>query len=247
MNQRVLITGASHGIGKAAAERFAKEGCTLILNCRQSVEELSALEFYLKKNYSVDCISLIGDVSSPDFVKEMFEKTMERFGGIDILINNAGISHIGLLGDMSNEEWHRVMGINLDSVFYCCREAIPYMLSKKSGSIVNVSSVWGNIGASMEVAYSASKGAVNSFTKALAKELAPSNIRVNAAAFGTIDTRMNSCFTGWWIPSSAWESAAWLAVFTHTGRSATMCCSWRSWMMSCAVRTGRSANLTRQH
>ena len=168
MNQRVLITGASHGIGKAAAERFAKEGCTLILNCRQSVEELSALEFYLKKNYSVDCISLIGDVSSPDFVKEMFEKTMERFGGIDILINNAGISHIGLLGDMSNEEWHRVMGINLDSVFYCCREAIPYMLSKKSGSIVNVSSVWGNIGASMEVAYSASKGAVNSFTKALA-------------------------------------------------------------------------------
>ena len=152
MNQRVLITGASHGIGKAAAERFAKEGCTLILNCRQSVEELSALEFYLKKNYSVDCISLIGD--------------------------------------MSNEEWHRVMGINLDSVFYCCREAIPYMLSKKSGSIVNISSVWGNIGASMEVAYSASKGAVNSFTKALAKELAPSNIRVNAAAFGT-----NSCFS----------------------------------------------------
>ena len=125
----------------------------------------------------------------------MFEKTMERFGGIDILINNAGISHIGLLGDMSNEEWHRVMGINLDSVFYCCREAIPYMLSKKSGSIINVSSVWGNIGASMEVAYSASKGAVNSFTKALAKELAPSNIRVNAAAFGTIDTRMNSCFS----------------------------------------------------
>ena len=120
MNQRVLITGASHGIGKAAAERFAKEGCTLILNCRQSVEELSALEFYLKKNYSVGCISLIGDVSSPDFVKEMFEKTMERFGGIDILINNAGISHIGLLGDMSNEEWHRVMGINL---LYFCYEA----------------------------------------------------------------------------------------------------------------------------
>ena len=116
---------------------------------------------------------MIGDVSSPDFVKEMFEKTMERFGGIDILINNAGISHIGLLGDMSNEEWHRVMGINLDSVFYCCREAIPYMLSKKSGSIVNVSSVWGNIGASMEVAYSASKGAVNSFTKSTGKRACP--------------------------------------------------------------------------
>ena len=192
MNQRVLITGASHGIGKAAAERFAKEGCTLILNCRQSVEELSALESYLKKNYSVNCISLIGDVSSPDFVKEMFQKTAERFGGVDILINNAGISHIGLLHDMCNEEWQRVMGVNLDSVFYCCREAIPYMLSKKSGSIVNVSSVWGNIGASMQVAYSASKGAVNSFTKALAKELAPSGICVNAIACGAIDTDMNS-------------------------------------------------------
>lgn len=195
MNQRVLITGASHGIGKAAAERFAKEGCTLILNCRQSVEELSALESHLKKTYSIDCISLTGDVSSPDFVKEMFQKASARFGGIDILINNAAISHIGLLHDMSNEDWHRVMAVNLDSVFYCCKEAIPYMLSKKSGSIVNVSSVWGSIGASMEVAYSASKGAVNSFTKALAKELAPSNIQVNAAAFGTIDTRMNSCFS----------------------------------------------------
>lgn len=195
MNQRVLITGASHGIGKAAAERFAKEGCTLILNCRQSVEELSALEFYLKKNYSVDCISLIGDVSSPDFVKEMFEKTMERFGGIDILINNAGISHIGLLGDMSNEEWHRVMGINLDSSFTAAGRQFLICYQKNPAASVNVSSVWGNIGASMEVAYSASKGAVNSFTKALAKELAPSNIRVNAAAFGTIDTRMNSCFS----------------------------------------------------
>lgn len=195
MNKNVLITGASHGIGKAAAVRFAKEGCRLFLNCMNSKEELSELRSELQIKYSVDCILYIGDISSSDCVNEMFADIEKRFGGVDILINNAGISHIGLLSDMSDEEWNHLMSINLNSVFYCCRAAIPYMVSKKSGRIVNVSSVWGNIGASMECAYSASKGAVNSFTKALAKELAPSNIQVNAAAFGTIDTRMNSCFS----------------------------------------------------
>lgn len=191
MNQRVLITGASHGIGKAAAERFAKEGCTLILNCRQSVEELSALEFYLKKNYSVDCISLIGDVSSPDFVKEMFKKTTERFGGVDILINNAGIAWFGLLTDMTDNDWDKILATNLSSVFYCSRAAIPYMVSKKCGKILNISSMWGTVGASCEVAYSATKSGIHGLTRALAKELAPSNIQVNAIACGVIDTEMN--------------------------------------------------------
>lgn len=195
MTKKVLITGASHGIGKAAAIRFAREGYTLILNCMHSEKELLTLKKELLTQYSVDCLTFVGDISSSDFVKQMFHDTRERFGGIDILINNAGISHIGLLSDMKDEEWRRILSVNLDSVFYCCREAIPHMLSQKSGRIINISSVWGSVGASMEAAYSASKGGVNTLTKALAKELAPSNIQVNAIAFGTIDTRMNSCFS----------------------------------------------------
>lgn len=195
MKKKVLITGASHGIGKAAAIRFAQEGYTLILNCMHSKEELYSLKTELQTTYSIDCLTFVGDISSPDFVRQMFHDTKERFGGIDILINNAGISHIGLLSEMTDEEWQHIMSVNLNSAFYCCREAIPYMLSKKSGRIINISSIWGNVGASMEVAYSASKGALNALTKALAKELAPSNIQVNALAFGTIDTRMNKCFS----------------------------------------------------
>ena len=114
---------------------------------------------------------------------------------MDVLVNNAGISHIGLLPDMSVEEWRRVMAVNLDSCFYTAKYATPMMLKYQAGKIINISSVWGNVGASMEVAYSASKGGVNAFTKALAKELAPSNIQVNAIACGIIDTAMNACFS----------------------------------------------------
>ena len=114
---------------------------------------------------------------------------------LDVLINNAGISYIGLLQDMTVNDWHSLMHTNLDGVFYTSKLAIPFMLSKKEGSIINISSIWGNCGASMEVAYSASKGGVNSFTKALAKELAPSGISVNAIACGVIDTDMNRCFS----------------------------------------------------
>lgn len=214
MNKKVLITGASHGIGKAAAIRFAREGYTLILNCMHSEKELQTLKTEIQTQYSVDCLTFVGDISSPDVVKQIFHDTKERFGGIDILINNAGISHVGLLSDMKDEEWRRVLSVNLDAVFYCCREAIPHMLSQKSGRIVNISSVWGNVGASMEAAYSASKGGVNTLTKALAKELAPSNIQVNAIAFGTIDTRMNSCFSN--------EERAALEEEIPTGRYGTV-------------------------
>jgi 3-oxoacyl-[acyl-carrier protein] reductase len=167
----------------------------LILNCAHSKEELLQLQKELQEEFSIKCLVSIGDVSSPDFVTQMFWEAKKQLGGVDILINNAGISHIGLLSEMSNEEWERVMAVNLNSVFYCCREAIPHMLRKKSGKIINVSSVWGTVGASMEVAYSASKGGIHAFTKALAKELAPSNIQVNALAFGVMDTRMNDCFS----------------------------------------------------
>ena len=119
----------------------------------------------------------------------------QEFGMADVLINNAGISHVGLLSDMSLLEWNQVIQVNLTSLFCCCKHAIPAMVQRKSGVIINISSVWGNVGASCEVAYSASKGGVNAFTKALAKELAPSGISVNAIACGAIDTRMNHCFS----------------------------------------------------
>ncbi len=128
-------------------------------------------------------------------VQDCFRRMEERFEGVDVLINNAGISHAGLFTELSLEDWEQVMRTNSTSVFLCTRQALPYMLKQKSGSIVNISSVWGCVGASCETAYSASKGAVNALTMALAKELAPSGIAVNAIACGAIDTDMNACFT----------------------------------------------------
>ena len=126
-----------------------------------------------------------------DEVKALFQ-TLPAF---DVVINNAGISYVGLLTDMSIQEWNDVISTNLNALFYTCKFAVPKMVHNQKGRIINISSVWGNVGASMEVAYSASKGGVNSFTKALAKELAPSNIQVNAIACGVIDTDMNACFS----------------------------------------------------
>ena len=189
-----MITGASHGIGAAIATELASRGYHLVLNCRQSKAALEKLGHSLSEHYKVDVLTCIGDVSDPYFVEEMCKNAQNRFPGIDVLVNNAGISHIGLLSDMSYEEWQRIMDTNISSVFSCCKNMIPSMVHQKKGHIINISSVWGNTGASCEVAYSASKGAVNAFTKALAKELAPSNIQVNAIACGTIDTAMNACF-----------------------------------------------------
>lgn len=191
----VLVTGASRGIGKAIAEEFARNHYNIILNCYHSTDLLLAFANNLRSTYQIDCITCTGDIGNYDFVVTMFQQITARFGGIDVLINNAGISHIGLLSDMSIEDWNCLMNTNLTSVFSCCKHAIPYMLKKKCGKIINISSVWGSIGASCEVAYSASKGGMNAFTKGLAKELAPSGIAVNAIACGTIDTEMNACFS----------------------------------------------------
>lgn len=191
----VFITGASRGIGRAIAEKFAQAGYSLALNCRVSRQELDSLACRLHNTFHVPCLPLIGDVSDESFVKQAFQTIQQEFGKADVLINNAGISHIGLLTDMSLEEWNRVIQVNLTSLFCCCKYAIPAMVQDQSGSILNISSVWGAVGASCEVAYSASKGGMNSFTKALAKELAPSGISVNAIACGVIDTSMNQCFS----------------------------------------------------
>lgn len=187
MNQIVLITGASRGIGKACAELFAREGFDLLLNCRQSEAELTNLAASLAAQYGVHCRMFFGDVGDPHFVDGMFAQ-IDR---LDVLVNNAGISYVGLLHQMTPEEWLHVMNVNLNSCFYTARHAVPLMLKKHSGRIINISSVWGCVGASMETAYSASKAGVNGLTKALAKELAPSHICVNAVACGIIDTDMN--------------------------------------------------------
>lgn len=190
-----LITGASRGIGAAIAEKFAKAGYNLILTCNNTFSVLTELSQNLEQTYRVKCLAIKADMGNSTDVAHIFSEIAKRYSGIDVLVNNAGISYVGLLTDMSDEDWNRIISVNLNSCFYTCREAIPMMLRSHRGKIINISSIWGNVGASMEVAYSASKGGVNSFTKALAKELAPSNIQVNAIACGVIDTSMNSCFT----------------------------------------------------
>lgn len=195
MKQTALITGASRGIGAALAETFARAGYQLTLCCQHSEEKLMTLSKRLQKQYHTTVLVRIGDVGDYAFVKTMVDATLEAFGAIDVLINNAGISYIGLLTDMSIEDWNRIVATNLTSVFSTCRCVVPSMVHNKRGRIINISSVWGNVGASCEVAYSACKGGINSFTRALGKELAPSQITVNAIACGVIDTDMNRCFS----------------------------------------------------
>lgn len=186
MPPKVLITGASRGIGRATAEAFAKEGYELYLSCQSSKEMLYNLKTHLEKQYSVHCHTFVGDMGDFYTVAQLFSEINQ----LDVLINNAGISHTGLFTDMTADEWDHIIRTNLTSCFNTCKHAVPLMLQEKKGKIINVSSIWGNYGASMEVAYSATKGGINTFTKALAKELAPSNIQVNAVAFGAIDTDM---------------------------------------------------------
>lgn len=194
MKKIAFITGASRGIGAAIAEKFAKEGYHLAINSRnEALLQKKAEE--LAEKYHITCLAFAGDIGDKEFVQKTFSEVEEKLGTVEVLVNNAGISYIGLLTDMELEDWHRVLDTNLTSVFLCSKYVIPQMLQKKAGKIINISSVWGNAGASCEVAYSASKGGMNSFTKALAKELAPSNIQVNAIACGIIDTEMNGCFS----------------------------------------------------
>lgn len=191
MKKIALVTGASRGIGAAIATKLAKEGYSLHLICHHNIDKLNSLASELRSEYSVDVTTYQGDVSDSSFI----DSVMNGLDSLDLLINNAGISYVGLLQDMSDEEWHKVLSTNLDSAFYTSRRAIKLMLSKHDGHIINISSMWGSVGASMEVAYSASKGGMNTFTKALAKELAPSGISVNAIACGVIDTDMNRIFS----------------------------------------------------
>lgn len=190
--KNVLITGASRGIGRSTAILFAQNGYHVFLNCNKSVEELKQVQEEIEKHHPKAVTLVPGNVGNPSDVRSIFGEIYSHCDSLDVLINNAGIAHIGLLMDLTDEEWQQIIDTNLSSVFYCCREAVPKMASKKSGRIINISSMWGTVGASCEAAYSASKSGIHGLTRALAKELAPSGISVNAIACGVIDTVMNA-------------------------------------------------------
>ena len=212
MLRTILITGASSGIGAATAIAFAKPNNRLILVSRKNREGLKKIEDEGRER-GAEVLSILADVSDYEACKLLVQQAVERFGTIDLLVNDAGVSHIGLFQDMTPDEWQRVMNVNIGSVMNLCHLVIPSMVHRHHGRIINISSVWGNVGASCEAVYSASKGAINSFTKALAKELAPSNIQVNAIAFGAIETPMNA-----WLSK---EEAEALADEIPAGREGT--------------------------
>lgn len=189
-----IVTGASRGIGAACAAELARNGFSVAVNYRVNKSAAESV---------VNAVSAAGgqafavkaDVSAPEEVAAMFEAVKERFGSVSLLVNNAGISHIGLLQDMTDDEIRRQLEVNLMGAIVCSREAARQMIPRKSGSIINIASMWGEVGASCEAVYSACKAGIIGFTKALAKELGPSGIRVNCVSPGVIRTDMNSELT----------------------------------------------------
>lgn len=190
-NKTVFVTGASRGIGKAIAALFAVEGYNVAIMCKSSKRELEETEKELKV-YTPNVLALMGDLGEYKVARNAVEQIESKFGCVDVLVNNAGISYIGLFNTMRPDEWKRVIDTNFNAVLNCTHSVLQNMIRVHRGNIINISSMWGEKGASCEAVYSATKGAVNSFTKAMAKELAPSNIRVNAISCGVIDTQMNS-------------------------------------------------------
>lgn len=207
-----LITGGSRGIGAAAARLFARRGWGVAVGYHQSRARAEALAGELSR-LGVPALAVPADVADAGQVRRMIDGVLGQFGRLDILVCSAGVSHVGLISQIGGDEWRRLFAVNVDGVHHCCQAALPHMLERKSGSIVTVSSMWGQVGASCEAAYSAAKGAVIAYTKALAKELGPSNIRVNCVAPGVIDTEMNAHLTP--------EDLAALADETPLGRIGT--------------------------
>ena len=190
LNKIIVVTGSSRGIGAAIVKHLAKLGYTVILNYNKSEASAKNVENELKKQgYTVDVFR--ADVSKPMEAKNLIDFAINKYGKIDVLINNAGICQDRLFTEITDEDWKNMMDNNLNSAFYCSREAAKNMIHNKQGLIINMSSIWGLTGGSMEVHYSTTKAGLIGLTKALAKELGPSNIRVNAIAPGIIDTDMN--------------------------------------------------------
>lgn len=191
----ILITGSSRGIGREIAKGLVKRGFQVIINYRKSKEDAEELKKELQDQGYSNFRIYKADISKREEAKKIVEYTIKEFGGIDVLINNAGIDQIKLFTDITDYDWNNMIENNLNSVFYMTQEAVKNMLTNKKGIIINISSIWGVVGASCEVHYSATKAAIDGMTKSLAKELGPSNIRVNSIAPGIIDTQMNENLT----------------------------------------------------
>lgn len=191
MNKIIIVTGASRGIGKEIAKQLATKGHTIIANYNKSEQEIQELQKELKtNNVKIDIYK--ADVSKRADAAKLVEHTIEKYGKIDVLINNAGISQIKEFTQITDEDWKNMINTNLNSVFYMTQEACKNMIHNKKGCIINISSIWGITGASCEVHYSVSKAGVDALTKSLAKEMGPSNIRINSIAPGIINTEMNA-------------------------------------------------------
>lgn len=194
VNKVVVVTGGSRGIGAQIVKTLANENYKVILNYNNSKEQAEKIQQeLLEQGNEIEIIK--ADVSKREETEKLIQFAINKFNKIDVLINNAGISQEGLFTDVTEEEWQKIINTNLNSVFYCNQQALKYMIQEQQGCIINISSIWGETGASCEVAYSTTKAAINGMTKALAKEVGPSNIRVNAIAPGIIDTDMNKNLT----------------------------------------------------
>ncbi len=192
-NKSVVITGGSRGIGRACAITFAKHGYNVLVgynkNKAAAEETLAAVS-----SYGVKCAAFCADISKRDEARRLISKAMFEFGKIDVLVNNAGIARAALMTDVTEEDFSQLFSTNVGGAFFVSQAAIPEMINEGGGKIINISSMWGQVGASCETLYSSTKAAVIGLTKAMAKELAPSRITVNCVAPGVIDTDMNACY-----------------------------------------------------
>ena len=194
MEKIAIVTGASRGIGKTIAKELAKKNIKVIANYNNSKEMAENLKKELEsEGYEIDIFK--ADVSKKEECKKIVEYAINKYKKIDILINNAGIDKVQLITDVEEEDWNKIINTNLYSAFCMCQEVLPNMIRNKNGCIINISSIWGMVGSSTEVVYSISKAGMDGLTKALAKEVGPSNIRVNSIAPGYIETDMNNEYT----------------------------------------------------